>query len=117
MIGQRDLILPVVKTIQNTTSSVPSTTTIETPTPPQTSHRDKRTKDIPEKPHSRLTKLLIDNHTATEHLNSIGDSVPDGIRIEIKPAGVYTEEPTFKENGLLDYRNVSSKWLRSPQTT
>jgi len=49
----------------------------------------------------------MDNYRATEHIKSIGDGVPEGVRIKIKPAGVYTEENTFTTNGQPGYKSAT----------
>jgi len=42
----------------------------------------------------------VDNHWASQHYNSIKDSIPEGMRIKIKPGGVYTDEQAFKEKWM-----------------
>ena len=62
------------------------------PIPPN-SHQDTKLRKLL----TKLTKHLLDNHRASEHYLRIKDSIPDGMRIKIKPGGIYTDEPTFKE--------------------
>ena len=61
------------------------------------SHHDKRTEDVLKKLLTRLTGHLLDNHRASEHYLRIKDNIPEGMRIKVKPGGVYTDESTFKE--------------------